>query len=85
MAQDHAIFRTGGEKRVTSENLNSAPHPSGQPAMPTPTPPALSEHFYPRVINTAEAGAIAFGAKIRLAESKAGKWHNVPEPSFTGP
>ena len=68
-----------------SESLKSAPRRVGLPSVPTPTSPALSEHFYPRAINIAEAAAATLGVKVQFTEPETGKWHDVPDPSFTGP
>lgn len=67
--------------------LKAAPRRIGLPPVPTPTTPALAEHYYPRAHNIALAAAQMLGVADRLPkEEPTGRlWNDVPDPSFTGP
>jgi len=67
--------------------LKAAPCRIALPHVPTPTSPALADHFYPRARDLALAA-------LRLLDSQAvlpseppdgRKWLDVPDPSYTGP
>ena len=67
--------------------LKSAPQRVGLPHVPTPTTPALSDHFYPRALNIAELAVEMLGGTQKLSPPASDKdgWHDQPDPSFTGP
>lgn len=67
--------------------LKSMPKRVGLPHVPTPTTPALADHFYPRAIDIARAAAQCLGALDRLPSDQeiAASWLDVPDPTFTGP
>lgn len=71
--------------------LKSQPRRIALPHIPTPTTPALADLYYPRAYDIAKAAADCLGAAHRLPpDSEAGiggheRWHDVPDPSFTGP
>lgn len=88
----HSIFGVCAEviaavTEAAFSNLKSAPRRIGLPQVPTPTTPALAEHYYPRALDIARAAASMLGAGHRLPEpaSSGQMWHDVPDPSFTGP
>jgi pyruvate/2-oxoglutarate/acetoin dehydrogenase E1 component len=69
-------------------DLRCAPRRVGLPHVPTPTTPSLAEVYYPRALQIAQEAAEMFGAADRLPRAEAasaGSWHDVPDPSFTGP
>lgn len=67
--------------------LKSAPQRIGLPHVPTPTSPALSDHFYPRAANIAQLALDMLGSTQTLSSSHSDEdgWHDQPDPSFTGP
>jgi pyruvate dehydrogenase E1 component beta subunit len=68
-------------------DLKSAPRRIGLPPVPTPTTPALAEHYYPRASDIARDAAEMLGAADRLPPQRPNtqRWSDVPDPSFTGP
>lgn len=68
-------------------HLKAAPRRVGLAPVPTPTTPALAEHYYPHAHDIALAAAEMLGAADRLPkEAPTGRlWNDVPDPSFTGP
>lgn len=68
-------------------HLKAAPRRVGLAPVPTPTTPALAEHYYPHAYDIALAAAETLGAEDRLPkEVPTGRlWNDVPDPSFTGP
>jgi pyruvate dehydrogenase E1 component beta subunit len=69
-------------------DLRCAPRRVGLPHVPTPTTPSLAEVYYPRALQIAQEAAEMFGAADRLPQAEAASaasWHDVPDPSFTGP
>jgi len=88
----HAIFGVCAEviAAVTEGafgHLKAAPRRVGLPQVPTPTTPALAENFYPRAHDIARTAAAMLGAEHRLppAATDNRQWHDVPDPTFTGP
>ena len=57
------------------------------PDVPTPTSPALSDHFYPRAGHIAAAVLGMFGRECpqSLFDVPEGRRLDQPDPSFTGP
>ena len=66
--------------------LKAAPVRIALPDCPTPTSPALAEHFYPRAADLARAAARLVGKQIREEDLPASPVHlDVPDASFKGP
>ncbi|MEW6114142.1 MAG: transketolase C-terminal domain-containing protein [Thermodesulfobacteriota bacterium] len=69
------------------ESLKAAPVRVALPDCPTPTSPALAEHYYPRAIHIAAQALKILGvnrSEQHLAEPEL-VHYDVPDPSFTGP
>jgi acetoin:2,6-dichlorophenolindophenol oxidoreductase subunit beta len=68
-------------------HLKSAPRRVTIPHAPTPTTPALADHYYPRAMDIAREAAMMLGAADRLPPDAVDgrRWKDVPDPSFTGP
>ena len=88
----HAVFGVCAEviasvTETSFARLKSAPARVGLPHVPTPTTPALADHFYPRAVDIARAAARMFDAEHRLPADSGEdrKWKDVPDESFTGP
>jgi acetoin:2,6-dichlorophenolindophenol oxidoreductase subunit beta len=88
----HTLF--GATSEVTSlvvernfADLKKAPCRIGLPNAPTPTTPALSDCYYPRAHQIAEAVLTMLESSRQLPGEKAtGRpWHDVPDASFAGP
>ena len=69
------------------DQLLAAPRRVGLPHIPTPTTPALADHFYPRASKIAQAALDVLGSPRMLPpqSGEPGQWHDVPDLSFTGP
>ena len=75
--------------RVTEEaldRLKSPPVRIALPDIPTPTSPALANHYYPRAIHVAEAvwKLMRLGEEFPIREALSAAL-DVPDPSFKGP
>lgn len=88
----HAMFGVCAEviavaTETSFQHLKSAPRRVAIAPVPTPTTPALAEHYYPRAYDLARAAAEALGATHRLGPDlpNSRQWSDVPDPSFTGP
>lgn len=70
-----------------NREIRTAPCRIGLAPVPTPTTPALAEHYYPHAHDIAPAAAEMLGAADRLPkEAPTGRlWNDVPDPSFAGP
>ena len=68
-------------------SLLAGPRRVALPQIPTPTAPALADHFYPRARDIAQAALEVLGSPRTLPPEARGQgqWHDVPDPSFTGP
>lgn len=69
-------------------HLKAAPRRVGLPQVPTPTTPALAEHYYPRAIDIARTAAAMLGADHRPLKDvppSGPRWNDVPDPTYTGP
>lgn len=64
--------------------LRSAPQRITLPDCPTPTTPALANHFYPRAREIVEAARRMCGVELPLPAPGDGPL-DVPDPSFMGP
>jgi pyruvate dehydrogenase E1 component beta subunit len=68
-------------------DLKKAPLRIGLPNAPTPTTPALADHYYPGAREIAEAVLAMLESSRVLPPEKISHqtWRDVPDPSFTGP
>jgi len=68
-------------------DLKSTPARVALPDLPTPTSPALSDHFYPRSGEIAAAALAMFGRECprSLFDAPKGRRLDQPDSSFTGP
>lgn len=78
--------------RVATEqgfaHLKTAPRTIGLPHLPTPTTPALADHYYPGAHDVANAALATLdaGDPFPRPEPPEGRpWRDTPDPSFTGP
>ncbi len=69
------------------DSLRAAPRRVALPPIPTPTTPALADLYYPSARDIAQTALEVLGSSrtLPLDESAAGRWKDVPDPSFTGP
>lgn len=67
--------------------LKAAPAAITLPHIPTPTTPALADHFYPGAYDIAQAAHAMLGATTALPPIAPSdrRWEDTPDPSFTGP
>jgi pyruvate/2-oxoglutarate/acetoin dehydrogenase E1 component len=67
--------------------LKSAPKCVTLPHIPTPTSPALADHFYPghRDLMIAAHSALDLQAPLPPALPQESQWRDTPDPSFIGP
>ena len=67
--------------------LKSAPQRVGLPHVPTPTTPALADHYYPRASNVAQLALEMLDSDRTLPQSslEGDGWLDQPDASFTGP
>jgi pyruvate dehydrogenase E1 component beta subunit len=68
--------------------LKRPPRRIGLPFCPSPTSPSLAEAFFPRAQEIVQAVADLFQvdpARIPPETRLTGRWHDVPDPSYTGP
>jgi acetoin:2,6-dichlorophenolindophenol oxidoreductase subunit beta len=68
--------------------LKYSPRRVGLPFCPSPTSPALAEEFFPRATHIVGVVAEMLGVdatRLPPEAPAAGRWHDVPDPSFTGP
>jgi acetoin:2,6-dichlorophenolindophenol oxidoreductase subunit beta len=88
----HTMF--GAASEVTSivvernfADLKKAPLRVGLPNAPTPTTPALADHYYPtaRDIATAALTILGWSGTLSPEPPSAHAWHDVPDSSFKGP
>ena len=88
----HTLF--GATAEVTSaiverhfNDLKAPPVRIGLPDMPTPTTPALADHFYPGPRQIAQAALDMLGSSQVLPpeDPDPRPWRDVPDMSFTGP
>lgn len=70
-----------------SSVLKKSPKRIGLPFCPSPTSPALAESFFPRSIDISYAATEILGIDKNCLppEPADGRWHDTPDPSFTGP
>jgi pyruvate dehydrogenase E1 component beta subunit len=68
-------------------HLKKAPVRIGLPNSPTPTTPALADHYYPTAREIAEAALMTVGSSRTLPQEHlpSSMWKDVPDPSFKGP
>jgi pyruvate dehydrogenase E1 component beta subunit len=68
-------------------DLKKAPLRIGLPNAPTPTTPALADHYYPSAREIAAAALTMLESSRVLPPEKISHqtWRDVPDPSFTGP
>lgn len=88
-------WKTGGfgaeiVARVAEEALNdlkSSPRRVAIPDCPTPTTPALANHYYPRAVHIVAEARRILGLSADIATSYATSTVplDVPDPSFSGP
>jgi pyruvate dehydrogenase E1 component beta subunit len=88
----HAAYGVGAEAvaclpEAAFLSLKAAPRRVCLPHFPTPTSPALSDHFYPGSYEIALEAAQMLDCAHRLAPKAPSlkPWRDVPDPSFTGP
>lgn len=68
--------------------LKKSPKRIGLPFCPSPTSPALAEDFFPRSVDISYAAADILGferSRLPPEPETGGRWHDTPDPSFTGP
>ncbi|MEQ9111065.1 MAG: transketolase C-terminal domain-containing protein [Rhodospirillaceae bacterium] len=68
--------------------LKKSPKRIGLPFCPSPTSPALAEDFFPRSVDISYAAADILGferSRLPPEAETGGRWHDTPDPSFTGP
>jgi pyruvate dehydrogenase E1 component beta subunit len=68
--------------------LKRPPRRIGLPFCPSPTSPSLAEAFFPRAQEIVQTVADLFQidpARIPPEAKLTGRWHDVPDPSYTGP
>jgi pyruvate/2-oxoglutarate/acetoin dehydrogenase E1 component len=69
-------------------SLKRPPRRIGLPFCPSPTSPSLAEAFFPRAQEIVRIVAELFRidpARIPAEAASAGRWHDVPDKSYTGP
>ncbi|MDC0541016.1 alpha-ketoacid dehydrogenase subunit beta [Paracoccaceae bacterium] len=68
-------------------SLKSAPKCVTLPHIPTPTSPALADHFYPDYRDLSIAAHSALDMRVPLPPNlpQESQWRDTPDPSFTGP
>jgi pyruvate dehydrogenase E1 component beta subunit len=68
-------------------DLKKAPLRIGLPNAPTPTTPALADHYYPTAREIAEAALVMLESSRTLPPEAASNqpWRDVPDASFKGP
>lgn len=67
-------------------SLREAPRIVALPHVPTPTTPALADHFYPDARSIAHQVLDVLGSTKSLPpETSTRRWKDTPDPSFTGP
>lgn len=67
-------------------SLKGNPVRVGLPKAPTPTTPALSDHYYPRASTIVKHVAAMFGVEVPAASESASAWKlDVPNAQFKGP
>lgn len=68
-------------------SLRAAPRRIALPQIPTPTTPALADHYYPRARDIAQTALEVLGSSRTLPPEQPGPgpWRDTPDPSFTGP
>jgi pyruvate dehydrogenase E1 component beta subunit len=91
---DTAHIMFGAASEVTSviveqnfADLKKAPLRMGLPNAPTPTTPALADHYYPTAREVAGAALAMLGSSRALPPEPASAqvWRDVPDASFKGP
>lgn len=85
-------FGAGGEiisaVLESGAQLKRRPIRVGLPSAPSPTSPSLAEEFFPRAIHVMQGIADMMGvdpSRLPPEPPIAGKWHDTPDASFTGP
>jgi pyruvate dehydrogenase E1 component beta subunit len=86
-------FGIGGEivSQVVERNvaaLRYSPRRIGLPFSPSPTSPALAEQFFPRahdIVDTIAKMLKVDRGRLPAEPLQVGRWHDTPDPSFTGP
>lgn len=68
-------------------SLLAAPRRVALPQIPTPTTPALADHYYPRARDIAQTVLEVLASTRALPPEPpgSGPWRDTPDPSFTGP
>jgi len=68
-------------------DLKKSPRRIGLPNAPTPTTPALADHYYPGAREIAEAvlKMLESPRTLRPEKESLQRWRDTPDPSFTGP
>lgn len=93
ISADTAHTDYGATAEITSlvvegalEAFKKPPVRIGLPAIPTPTTPALADLYYPRAVDIARAAVRLCDSEREICEPEPSTpWHDVPDPSFTGP
>jgi pyruvate dehydrogenase E1 component beta subunit len=73
---------------VVERNFNDLKKPPlrvGLPNSPTPTTPALADHYYPLARDIASGAVAMLGSKRTLPPDPSSGWRDVPDASFKGP
>jgi pyruvate dehydrogenase E1 component beta subunit len=88
----HIQFGVGAEVMSCAvegalDALKSAPRRVGLPHVPTPTSPALADHYYPRATSIAQLALDILGCDKALPQSSSDHdgWLDQPDANFTGP
>jgi pyruvate dehydrogenase E1 component beta subunit len=79
------VISRAAQKSFSS--LKSAPKCVTLPHIPTPTSPALADHFYPDYRDLMIAAHSALDVRVPLppALPQESQWRDAPDPSFVGP
>jgi pyruvate dehydrogenase E1 component beta subunit len=94
IVSDTAHIAYGAASEVVSSvvesnfaDLKRAPVRVGLPNVPTPTTPALADHYYPGPREIAQHALDLIGSSRQLppAEDDPRPWKDVPDMSYTGP
>ncbi len=68
--------------------LKHSPQRVGSPFAPSPTTPILADEYFPRAFHIVKTVAKMLGvdpSRLPPEPPAPGKWHDVPDPTYTGP